>query len=158
MRDDTSSSWHLALPLHLAVGHFTLHSPTSPAADIFRYLLNLYPAAAMIADGRGNTPYALAIRNKIRNGDDKHIVHPYFVRLLLRACPALNPTELHRLNYEERRMGLFLGLCSKTSHNHLPEIQECSEKSGSTNNQSPFSLWSRRRFSDDLFRHIVTFL
>ena len=157
LRADTSSSWHLALPLHLAVGHLTLHSPISPSADIFRYLLKLYPAAAMMADGRGNTPYALAIRNKVRNGDEKHIIHPYFVRLLLRACPTLNPTELHRINYEERRMGLFLGLCGKTN-NVKPALLEGTEKSVSISNQLPFSIWSCRRFSDDLFRYIVTFL
>ena len=171
LRADISSSWHLALPLHLAVGHLTLHSPTSSSADIFRFLLKLYPGAAMIPDGRGNTPYGLAIRHKGKNEEEKHFVHSYFVRLLLRSCPTLNETEkkeLHRLNYEERRMAMFLGLCGKTNHlSALPtskSLEECSSVTTTTtnnnnnNNQRPFSLWSQRRFSDDLFRHIVMFL
>jgi hypothetical protein len=30
------------------------------------------------------------------------------IRLLLHADPTIDPTELHKLNYEERRMAIFL--------------------------------------------------
>ena len=33
---------------------------------------------------------------------------PYFLRLLLRADISINPQELFRLNYQERRMALFI--------------------------------------------------
>ena len=77
-------------------------------ADFFRMLLRLYPEAAGISAGVGaskKTPYQLAVRKALP---------PYYHRLLLRAAPNLNPAELHRLNYEERRMGMFLAFKAVT--------------------------------------------
>jgi hypothetical protein len=94
------------LPLHLFMFHqYTkLTSPaTSEDADMFRWLLRLYPEAAGIEGGVGarkkRTPYKLAVDDNLPN---------YYLRLLLRAAPTLNPAELHRLNYAERRMAMFL--------------------------------------------------
>ena len=58
------------------------------------------PAAAGTEDRAGMTPYDLAAMGRSNS--------PWLLRLLLRACPALDPDELHRLNYAERRMALFL--------------------------------------------------
>ena len=72
-------------------------------------LLHVYPEAAGIEGGHGflkKTPYQLAM--------DKELL-PYYLRLLLRAAPNLNPTEFHRLNYEERRMAMFLAFRARTS-------------------------------------------
>ena len=52
------------------------------------------------------TPYQLAIDGNLP---------PYYLRLLLRAAPDLNPAELHRLNYAERRMAMFLAFKAVTS-------------------------------------------
>ena len=95
------------LSLHLFVSsHWCFpvrFNPVSDAADLFRWLLRLYPDAAGIEGGVGAeykmTPYQLAVDRKLPN---------YYLRLLLRAAPTLNPPELHRLNYEERRMAMFL--------------------------------------------------
>jgi hypothetical protein len=101
------------LPLHLFIrnrfsvvdngddGHMPL--PLSEESDMFRWLLCLYPEAACIEGGVGagnkKTPYQMAV--------DKNLPD-YYLRLLLRAAPTLNPAELHRLNYAERRMAMFL--------------------------------------------------
>jgi ankyrin repeat protein len=97
---------HKNLPLHIlfAEGHF--ESPLSADADMLRYLLRHYPAAATIPAGprdENMNPYQLAVKYE----------YPDFVRrLLLRAAPELDPDELHRLNYEERRIALFLVHCA----------------------------------------------
>jgi hypothetical protein len=70
---------------------------------MFRWLLHLYPDAAGIEGGVGpafkKTPYQLAVDGKLPD---------YYLRLLLRAAPTLHPAELHRLNFAERRMAMFL--------------------------------------------------
>jgi hypothetical protein len=77
--------------------------PLSEVAHMLRWLLCLYPEAAGIEGGMGaawkKTPYQLAVNRKLP---------AYYLRLLLRAAPTLNPAELHRLNYAERRMAMFL--------------------------------------------------
>jgi hypothetical protein len=74
---------------------------------MFSWLLRLHPEAAGIEGGVGagykKTPYQLAV--------DKNLPKS-FRRLLLRAAPALNPGELRRLNYEDRRMAMFLAFKS----------------------------------------------
>ena len=96
------------LPLHLFISPRPLSAPlrcnpVSELADVFRLLLRLYPEAAGIEGGVGaafkKTPYQMAVDYKLSD---------YFLRLMLRAAPTLNPPELHRLNYEERRMAMFL--------------------------------------------------
>ena len=77
------------------------------------------------------TPYQLAI--------DKNLP-PYYLRLLLRAAPNLNPAELHRLNYAERRMAMFLAF-KAVSRNVDP------------------LLMARLRFEKkDLVKHVISFL
>ncbi len=69
---------------------------------MLRWLLRLYPEAAGIEGGMGaekKTPYQLAV--------DRNLPE-YYLRLLLRAAPTLDPVELHRLNFEQRRMAMFL--------------------------------------------------
>ncbi len=45
------------------------------------------------------TPCQIAVSNNLPD---------YYLRLLLRAAPTLDPAELHRLNYAGRRMAMFL--------------------------------------------------
>jgi hypothetical protein len=96
------------LPLHLFVSSLSwgFHAGSnlvSEDADMFRWWLRVYPEAAGIVGGVGapykKTPYQLAVAQRLPD---------YYLRLLLRAAPTLNPAELHRLNYAERRMAMFL--------------------------------------------------
>jgi hypothetical protein len=57
------------------------------------------------------TPYQIAIDKKLP---------VYYHRLLLRAAPTHNPAELHRLNYEARRMALFLAFKATTGSMNAP--------------------------------------
>jgi hypothetical protein len=93
-------------PLHVLIGERAAAlevSLLSETADVFRSLLRLYPAAASVVgisgDGRNTTAYALAREKNIPE---------YYIRLLLRVAPHLNPPYLRRLNYAERRMAMFL--------------------------------------------------
>ena len=102
-------------------------SPLSKEANCFRLLLRMYPEAVgiqggveVIVDGEDEddedneedaplyrkTPYQIAVDEDLP---------PYYLRLLLRATPNLNPAELHRLNYAERRMVMFLAFKAVTS-------------------------------------------
>jgi hypothetical protein len=94
------------LPLHSFVSLCSRaakeDSLLSPWADAFRLLLRLYPEAAGIEGGRDyrfTTPYGLAVECDLP---------AYYRRLLLRAAPHLDPAELRRLNWEERRLAMFL--------------------------------------------------
>ena len=107
------------LPLHKFIRYqcFSLDldsHATSEAADIFRWLLRLYPEAAGIEGGLGAlkaTPYQLAVCCEMPD---------YYRRLLLRAAPTLHPAELHRLNYNERRMAMFLAFRATTASTQAP--------------------------------------
>jgi hypothetical protein len=62
------------------------------------------------------------------------------LRLLLRADPTINPDELHRLKYIEKRLALFLVFSAVSS-------------------SSKYVIWRRLRVEDEyLLRHILTFL
>ena len=105
----------------------------SQPADCFRLLLRSCPEAAGIEGGGGivkSTPYQLAV--------DKDLP-PYYLRLLLRAAPDLNRTELHRLNYAERRMAMFLAFAAQ-----------------STNIDLLLPRW--RDQNKDLLMHVISFL
>ena len=125
------------LPLHfLIVSHYKSlrGSPLSQEADCFRMLLSWYPEAAGIEGGVGaakKTPYQQAVGMGLP---------PYYLRLLLRAAPDLNPAELHRLNYEERRMAMFLAFRARTYATEPPFL-------------------ARLRFAKmDLVKHVISFL
>ena len=126
------------LPLHLFIHNLKVslsESLISEEADCFRMLLRCYPEAVGIMGGVGarhnKTPYQLAVDKKLP---------PYYLRLLLRAAPNLNPAELHRLNYEERRMAIFLAFSAVTS-----DVQTL--------------LLARLRFEKkDLVKHVISFL
>ena len=126
------------LPLHFLVNYSAEslgYSILSKEAECFRLLLRLYPEAAAIEGGIGidykKTPYQLAV--------DKNLP-PYYLRLLLRAAPNLNPLELHRLNYAERRMAMFLAFKAVSSQ---PE---------------PLLLVNLRFEKMDLVKHVISFL
>ena len=124
------------LPLHFFVASGALNdsSPLSEVANFFRMMLRWYPEAAGIEAGTGRakkTPYQLAVDERL---------DPYYRRLLLRAAPDLNPAELHRLNFAERRMAMFMAFRAITT--------------GIT----PL-LMARLRFENkDLVKHVVSFL
>ena len=126
------------LPLHVLFykqAESLRGSHLSKEADYFRMLLRSYPDAAGIEGGIGagykKTPYQLAVDNNLP---------PYYLRLLLRAAPNLNPAELHRLNYAERRMAMFLAFRARTSNIDPP-------------------LLARLRFAKmDLVKHVMSFL
>ena len=130
-----SNGW---LPLHFLIykQHASLRdSLFSKAADYFRLFLRWHPEAAGIEGGVGaryrKTPYQLAVGKSLP---------PYYLRLLLRAAPNLNPAELHRLNYAERQMAMFLAFKARTSNIDPPFL-------------------ARLRFAKmDLLKHVVSFL
>ena len=109
------------LPLHLFLngrfrGSQVGSSFSSEHADMFRWLLRIYPEAAGIEGGVGadkKTPYQLAVDEELPD---------YYLRLLLRAAPTLNPPELHRLNYADRRMAMFLAFKSVTATLDAPVL------------------------------------
>ena len=130
-----SNGW---LPLHCLIDRQAdplRDSLLSKEADCFRMLLHLYPEAAGIEGGVGaankKTPYQLAVNKNLP---------PYYLRLLLRAAPDLNPAELHRLNYAERRMAMFLAFGARARATEPP-------------------LLARLRFEKmDLVKHVISFL
>ena len=125
------------LPLHYVINwnaESLRDSLLSKEADCFRLLLRSYPEAAGIEGGVGAdkmTPYQLAVDKKLP---------PYYHRLLLRAAPNLNPAELHRLNYAERRMAMFLAFKALTR------------------NIEPLLLARLRFEKKDLVKHVISFL
>ena len=130
----TQNGW---LPLHFFIfssSDSTLPSPVSEKADFLRLLLRWCPEAAGIEAGNGyykKIPYQMAVNNNL---------DPYFLRLLLRAAPAFNPAELHRTNFAERRMAMFMAFRAVTA-------------------QPTPLLLARLRFENkDLVKHVVSFL
>ena len=126
------------LPLHCLIyrsAEALRESLLSIAADCFRMFLHSYPEAAGIEGGVGarrrKAPYQLAV--------DKNLP-PYYLRMLLRAAPNLNPAELHRLNYAERRMAMFLAFKAQTK------------------NIEPLLLTRLRFAKKDLVMHVMSFL
>ena len=77
------------------------------------------------------TPYQLAVDMSLP---------PYYLRLLLCAAPNLNPAELHRLNYAERRMAMFMAFRAVTT------------------GVTPLLLARLRFENKDLVKHVVSFL
>ena len=143
------------LPLHMVINWHAdclRGSLLSPEADCFRMLLRWYPQAAAIEGGVDmvfnndndeeeeeeesrivfkKTPYQLAVDEDLP---------PYYRRLLLRAAPELDPVELRRMNYEERRMAMFLAFTAVTT-------------------QVKPLLMARLRFEKkDLVKHVISFL
>ena len=134
---ESASSRNGWLPLHCFIPRTIWHrfsSPLSEEAGFFRLMLRWYPEAAGIEAGNGRlkkTPYQLAVDGKL---------DPYYLRLLLRAAPNLNPAELHRVNFAERRMAMFMAFRAVT------------------NGVTPL-LMARLRFENkDLVKHVVSFL
>ena len=125
------------IPFYLLFRRPDISEPVSQRANIFRLLLKLYPAAANIKNEYGNTPYTLAV--------DRHL-DTYFIRLLLRADPLINPQELHRLNYQERRMALFIS--SGTAIYGPNEVKATNAKIWKT-------LWTENR---DMLKEVISFL
>ena len=135
---DDNNGYNGWLPLHYLIDRQAdslRDSLFSDEAGCFRMLLRMYPEAAGIEGGVGvaykKTPYQLAV--------DKNLP-PYYLRLLLRGAPDLNPAELHRLNYAERRMAMFLAFGARASATEPP-------------------LLARLRFAKmDLVKHVISFL
>ena len=136
--NDSCNGW---LPLHYFIRYFwlpwrehDLHCFISKEADFFRSMLLWYPEAAGIEAGNGSykmTPYQLAVERDL---------NPYYLRLLLRAAPDLNPSELRRLNWAERRMAMFMAFRAVTT------------------DVTPLMLARLRFENKDLVKHVVSFL
>ena len=123
------------LPLHFLIfkeAEALCDSLLAKAADCFRMLLRSYPEAAGIEGVfYKKTPYQLAVDENLPS---------HYLRLLLRAAPDLNPAELHRLNYAERRMAMFLAFRAVTSQ------------------PKPLLLVRLRFAKMDLAKHVMSFL
>ena len=81
-----------------------------------RLLLRCYPAAVnIIGDGNRMTPYTSALKNR----DPAKL---NLLRLLLRADPTMDLDKWHELNYDARRMGMFLSTRSICDRNNTIKI------------------------------------
>jgi hypothetical protein len=137
---DTTQANYGQLPLHLICqgekyidGYVLMMEMTelSEKGDCFRLLLRLYPAAASIKDGQGNTPYDIAVSSNLST---------YFLRLLLAVDPSLDPMQRHNLNFAARREGMFLAFMALSS-NYEP------------------SIWANLRYEDKhLLEHVISYL
>ena len=130
---DADYSFNGRLPLHSLItwnAESLRGSLISKEADCFRLLLRLYPEAAGI-EGSVDTPYRMAV--------DKDLPL-YYRRLLLRAAPDLDRAELHRLNYAERRMAMFLAFVAQST------------------SIDPLLLPRLRNRNKDLVMHVISFL
>jgi len=175
------------LPLHRIIkynANALERNPLSAAADAFRLLLRLYPEAAGTEGGVGGkktTPYRLAVAyglptyyrrlllrtashldpaelRRLNWAERRGLMYVAFVgvsktpyrlavecglpayyrRLLLRAAPNLNPAELRRLNWEERRLAMFVAFAAVA--------------------KSRLLLARLRVVNKDLVKHVVSFL
>ena len=128
---DTDNSKNGWLPLHYLSTAILYHSLPllSEEADLFRMMLRWYPEAAGIEGGSG--AYQLAVSRG---------AHPYYLRLLLRAAPDVNPVHLRELNYAERRMAMFLAFTARAK-----EV-------------TPLLLARLRFENKDLLKRVVSFL
>ena len=100
--DTHTNEWHQSTPLHVLIRRQTLDNELSQASDCFRLLLRLHPLSAAQQDLRGLVPYIHAAAKGLK---------PYFLRCILQAertVSRLRELTLFRLNYEARRMLLFL--------------------------------------------------
>jgi hypothetical protein len=130
---DTTRADNGQLPLHLICQEewSVLMTEVSEKGDCFRLLLRLYPAAASIKDGQGNTPYDIAVSSNLST---------YFLRLLLAVDPSLDPIQRHDLNFAARREGMFLAFMALSS-NYEP------------------SIWANLRYEDKhLLQHVISYL
>jgi hypothetical protein len=125
------------LPLHLLVFKIVRDNPREAHLSEVSYLptlrlfLRLYPEAAGMKDAdKGETPYGVAKR---KGGS------PLLRRLLLQASPQQDLDEYHRLNWEERKMAMFLGLKAVSA-------------------KEPMILAKLRFQNKDLLRRVVSFL
>lgn len=100
------------LPLHVHANQEfdTDICENDKVADILRFLLKVDPEAVGIADGNGVKPFDVCPRE-----------NAIFRRLLLRAKPELNYPEYRELNYQPRRMGLFLSFSAINAYG-IPSI------------------------------------
>ena len=122
------SDQHFSLALHLAIENACARFNSY---DIVLYLLRLYPEAANIKNGHGETPYDIA---------KKLHLEPYYLRLLLKTVPSQDENEYHRLNWEARRLGMFL------AYRAITKIRKS-------------TIFAELRFENkDLLRCVISFL
>jgi hypothetical protein len=134
--DAESNNHHLSLPLHVIVKTSLplLEPPVSETADIIRLLINIYPESISVKDARGRYPYNYAVRNHFQ------LWNPYFIRILLRGDPTVNPTLLYALNYAERRLAMFISFRAVSRNTKV-------------------NIWSSLRFGNkDLLKKVISFL
>ena len=143
------------LPIHYLLATSIFESENDEATNKLRFLLSKCPESVALLDTppansgqQPRSPYmslqlTLAERFRIASYPftETRNMNAVLRRLVLRAMPSLNPQELADLNYEARRMGLFLGTWAMTSVGSAP------------------SLFHRLRESDaSLFEEVVSFL
>jgi ankyrin repeat protein len=112
-----------SLPLHFLLDRFRdKNDPPVSRINMLRLLLRYYPEGAGKADHLGDSPYDLAVKVGMST---------LIQRLLLRADPTIDPTELRRLNYVERRMAMFLAYSAmpqNTSNSFVARLRRVKNK------------------------------
>jgi ankyrin repeat protein len=113
------------LPLHETAANFALElgiNSNHEDAEKLRFLLKHYPEAASVSDIDGFTPYDLLPKT------DTEVAQ----RLLLRAAPEANPSELHRLNYEARCGALYLLFAAELPESGLSRMMNPTDQTSAS--------------------------
>mmetsp|Transcript_15635 Transcript_15635/g.34552 ORF Transcript_15635/g.34552 Transcript_15635/m.34552 type:complete len:547 (-) Transcript_15635:159-1799(-) len=99
------------LPLHVfcEMHHDPIHEMEAEAACL-RYLLKMYPESVKVVDKLGMTPLDHAIEENI-----------FMRRLLLTVDPSQSLQEIRSLNYDAKRMGIFLAFAAINAYG-IPNI------------------------------------
>ena len=145
---DTTNYRNGYLPLHLLLHDNSDYfegkeSDTERAGrdDALRYFLRMYPEAAGIVAGAGKSPATRPMNAYQMALTWCKGISEQYLRLILRAAPHLDPAALHRYNYEQRRMALFVACRARFRKGKKKPL-----------------LAQLRLENHDLFRYVVSFL
>jgi hypothetical protein len=131
---DDEMNNHGSLPLHMLVktrNSLPQSSPVSEIANVLRLLISRHPGAISVMNIHDKYPYNYAVEKNL---------NPYFIRILLRGDPALNPILLRNLNYTERRLAMFLAFVAVIRSTKV-------------------SIWASLQFDNkDLLKRVISFL
>ena len=98
------------LPIHDLCEETGFDSELCPRTELLRFLIRHHPTSVSVLTNAGKTAYSLLCSTS----PDATFVH----RILLRVYPDLDMAAYRRLNYEARRMALFLAFSAVTSGMH----------------------------------------
>eukprot|EP01041_Mallomonas_annulata_P006394 gene6394-12932_t len=120
-------------PLHCFIRRQNISQVTPNIIQSLRFLIQIYPEALHMRNNTNDTPYDMI---------DNTLVHTEIIRIILISAPLLHARELYQLNYNERRMALFLFFTA------ISEDLQC----------TIFSMLRRSRGGECLMRRVVEYI